>query len=120
MSHNGRTARASYGIAVPHLRVDALPAPELLLGLSSEGVMLDGHKVKVIVFLQEHKSDRALELRRGIEHPFFYTPLSRIYYFAPVPWHVYMFAFHGTAILLLFEEAKKYYRRKGYTLQFLG
>jgi sodium/potassium-transporting ATPase subunit alpha len=51
---------------------------------------------------------------------FFYTPLSRIYYFAPVPWHVYLFAFHGTILLGAFEEGKKYYRRKGYALEFLG
>ncbi len=51
---------------------------------------------------------------------FFYTPLAGIYYFAPVPWHVYLFAFHGTALLLLFEETKKYFRRKGYPLEFLG
>jgi magnesium-transporting ATPase (P-type) len=51
---------------------------------------------------------------------FFYTPLSRIYFFAPVPWHVYFFAFHGTILLIGFEEVKKYYRRKGYALEFLG
>jgi magnesium-transporting ATPase (P-type) len=51
---------------------------------------------------------------------FFYSPLARIYYFAPVPWHVYLFAFHGTALLLAFEEIKKYYRRKGHPLEFLG
>ena len=51
---------------------------------------------------------------------FFYTPLAKIYYFAPVPWHVYLFACHGTVILLMFEEIKKYYRRKGYPLEFLG
>ena len=51
---------------------------------------------------------------------FFYTPLSRIYYFAPVPWHVYLFAFHATFLLLAFEEIKKYYRRKGHPLEFLG
>jgi len=51
---------------------------------------------------------------------FFYTPLAEIYYFAPVPWHVYLFACHGTVILLLFEETKKYYRRKGSPLEFLG
>jgi magnesium-transporting ATPase (P-type) len=51
---------------------------------------------------------------------FFYTPLSRIYFFAPVPWHVYVFAFHGTALLLGFEEIKKYFRRRGYPLEFLG
>lgn len=51
---------------------------------------------------------------------FFYSPLSRIYYFAPVPWHVYLFALHGTILLLAFEELKKYYRRKGYPLEGLG
>ena len=51
---------------------------------------------------------------------FFYTPLSTIYYFSPVPWHVYLFAFHGTGLLFVFEEIKKYYRRKGHPLEFLG
>jgi magnesium-transporting ATPase (P-type) len=51
---------------------------------------------------------------------FFYSPLSRIYYFAPVPWHVYLFAFHGMVLLLVFEEVKKYYRRKGFALDILG
>jgi sodium/potassium-transporting ATPase subunit alpha len=51
---------------------------------------------------------------------FFYTPLSRIYFFAPVPWHVYLFAFHGTVLLIGFEELKKHYRRKGYALESLG
>ncbi|HTM08735.1 MAG TPA: HAD-IC family P-type ATPase [Verrucomicrobiae bacterium] len=51
---------------------------------------------------------------------FFYTPLAKIYFFAPVPWHVYVFAFHGTALLFLLEEIKKYYRRRGYPLEFLG
>ena len=51
---------------------------------------------------------------------FFYTPLAKIYYFAPVPWHVYLFACHGTIVLVIFEEVKKYYRRKGFPLDFLG
>jgi magnesium-transporting ATPase (P-type) len=51
---------------------------------------------------------------------FFYTPLSAIYFFAPVPWHVYLFACHGTVFLFVFEEVKKYYRRKGYKLDYLG
>jgi magnesium-transporting ATPase (P-type) len=51
---------------------------------------------------------------------FFYTPLSAIYYFAPVPWQVYLFAFHGTVMLFAFEEVKKFYRRKGYALEILG
>jgi hypothetical protein len=53
-------------------------------------------------------------------HLFFYTRLSRIYFFAPVPWHVYLFAFHGTILLIAFEEVKKYYRRQGCSLEFLG
>jgi magnesium-transporting ATPase (P-type) len=53
-------------------------------------------------------------------YAFFYTPLAQIYYFAPVPWHVYLFAFHGTVLLFAFEETKKYYRRKGHRLECLG
>ena len=52
-------------------------------------------------------------------HPL-YTPLADIYYFAPVPWHVFLFAFHGTALLLTFEETKKHFRCKGHALEFLG
>ncbi len=51
---------------------------------------------------------------------FIYSDLSDIYFFKPVPMHVYAFAFHGTALLLIFEEIKKYYRRKGKNLEFLG
>jgi sodium/potassium-transporting ATPase subunit alpha len=50
----------------------------------------------------------------------FYTPLSHLYFFAPLPWHVYLFAFHGAVLLLLFEESKKYFRRHGRSLTFLG
>jgi sodium/potassium-transporting ATPase subunit alpha len=53
-------------------------------------------------------------------YAFIYTPLAKIYYFAPVPWHVYLFALHGTVLLLAFEETKKYYRRRGYALAILG
>ena len=59
-------------------------------------------------------------LELSLCYVFFYTPLSAIYYFAPVPWHVYLFAFHGTILLFTFEEVKKCYRRKGYKLEFLG
>ncbi len=51
---------------------------------------------------------------------FFYSPLSEIYFFAPVPWHVYCVALIGPAVLLIFEETKKYFRRRGYALEFLG
>ena len=56
----------------------------------------------------------------ALAHVFIYSPLAKIYYFAPVPWHVYLFAFHGPFLLFGFEETKKYYRRKGYPLEFLG
>jgi hypothetical protein len=51
---------------------------------------------------------------------FFYTPLADVCYFALVSWQVYLFACHGTVILFTFEEVKKYYRRKGFPLKFLG
>jgi sodium/potassium-transporting ATPase subunit alpha len=50
----------------------------------------------------------------------FYTPLAEVYFFAPLPWHVYLFAFHGAFLLLAFEETKKYFRRRGHSLDFLG
>jgi magnesium-transporting ATPase (P-type) len=50
----------------------------------------------------------------------FYSPLSKMYFFEPVPWHVYLFAFHGTVLLLAFEEGKKYLRRRGYKLRALN
>lgn len=51
---------------------------------------------------------------------FIYTDLSGLYFFKPVPWDVYLFAIHGTLLLLTFEELKKYFRRKGKNLEFLG
>jgi sodium/potassium-transporting ATPase subunit alpha len=64
--------------------------------------------------------DLGILFELGLCYLFFYTPLAPIYYFAPVPWHVYLFAFHGTVLLIAFEEVKKYYRRKGRSLDFLG
>jgi len=64
--------------------------------------------------------DLGILIELGLCYIFFYTPLADIYYFAPVPWHVYLFAFHGTALLLAFEEIKKHFRRKGHELEFLG
>ena len=29
-------------------------------------------------------------------------------------------SFHGTILLVIFEDVKKYYRRQGYSLEFLG
>lgn len=43
---------------------------------------------------------------------FFYTDLSSVYYFAPIPIHVYLFAFHGTVVMVIYSEIVKYFRRK--------
>jgi hypothetical protein len=43
---------------------------------------------------------------------FFYSGLHSIYFFEPVPWHVYLFAFHGTVFLIGFSEVKKYFIRR--------
>ncbi|HZH83152.1 MAG TPA: cation-transporting P-type ATPase, partial [Phototrophicaceae bacterium] len=51
---NQKTERYSYignGIAVPHVRLDNLSAPELILGLSPEGLTLNNDKVQVVLFL---------------------------------------------------------------------
>ncbi len=53
-------------------------------------------------------------------YAFFYTDLGKVYYFEPVAWHVYLFAFHGTVLIIAFEETKKYFRRRGHALEFLG
>ncbi len=51
---------------------------------------------------------------------FFTTDLRHVYYFAPLPWDVVLFAFHGFFVMLGFEETKKYFRRRGHALEFLG
>jgi hypothetical protein len=71
-------------------------------------------------FISNPLIDLGILFELALCYLFFYTPIAEIYYFAPVPWHVYVFAFHGTVLLLLFEEIKKYYRRRGYGLDFLG
>ena len=71
-------------------------------------------------FISNPLIDLGILLELALCYVFFYTPLAEIYYFAPLPWHVYLFAFHGTVLLFIFEEAKKYYRRNGYRLEFLG
>ena len=55
-----------------------------------------------------------------LSYAFIYTDLRHVYFFKAVPWHVYLFAFHGMILLLVFEETKKYFRRKGYLLEWLG
>ena len=49
-----RSERYSYigtGIAMPHLRVDNLAEPELLLGLSPNGLTFNDHQVNLIILL---------------------------------------------------------------------
>jgi magnesium-transporting ATPase (P-type) len=83
------------------------------------GGVLDRHPV-LLNLVSNPLIDLGVIAALGLCVLFFYTPLVRIYYFAPVPWHVYVFAFHGTLLLLAFEEAKKYLRRRGLALEFLG
>ena len=80
---------------------------------------LERHYI-IFNFVSNPLIDLGIFLELALCYVFFYTPLSEIYYFAPVPWHVYLFAFHGTVLLIIFEEIKKYYRRKGHRLEFLG
>jgi magnesium-transporting ATPase (P-type) len=80
---------------------------------------LDRHPV-ILNFVSNPLIDLGILFELFLCYLFFYTPLSAIYYFAPLPWHVYLFAFHGTVLLLVFEEAKKYYRRRGHALELLG
>jgi len=74
----------------------------------------------VFNFVSNPLIDLGILFELALCYSFFYTPLAKIYYFAPVPWHVYLFAFNGMVLLFVFEEVKKYYRRKGYKLEFLG
>ena len=39
------------GVAVPHLRIDQLPAAELILGISPGGISFNQHKVHIVLFL---------------------------------------------------------------------
>ena len=66
------------------------------------------------------RSDLGILFEVALCWAFFYTGLSHLYYFAPVPWPIYLFALHGTLLLFAFEEAKKYFRRRGFRLDFLG
>lgn len=48
---NERYSYLGDGIAVPHLRIDNLAAPELILGLSPEGLSLNDHKINIVLLL---------------------------------------------------------------------
>lgn len=39
------------GVAVPHLRIDNLAAPELILGISPQGLSFNGHKIHIVLLL---------------------------------------------------------------------
>ena len=39
------------GVAVPHLRIDQLPAAELILRISAKGISFNQHKVHIVLFL---------------------------------------------------------------------
>ncbi len=39
------------GIAVPHLRIDHLAAPELILGISRDGLFLNHHEIQIVLIL---------------------------------------------------------------------
>ena len=48
---NERYSYLGHGIAVPHVRIDHLAAPELILGLSAEGLSFNNHRIKIILLL---------------------------------------------------------------------
>ena len=48
---NERYSYIGDGIAVPHLRIDNLAAPELILGLSPDGLSFNDHKINVVLLL---------------------------------------------------------------------
>jgi sodium/potassium-transporting ATPase subunit alpha len=76
---------------------------------------LDRHYI-ICNFVSNPLIDIGIIFALALCYLFFHTPLARIYYFAPVPWHVYLFACHGTVLLFTFEEAKKYRRRRRETI----
>jgi magnesium-transporting ATPase (P-type) len=102
--------------------VDGLKAPRPGIAgavLSRLGEFFEAHPVS-LNFLSNPIILGGIAFELGLCGLLFYTPLSRIYFFAPPPWQVYLFAFHGTVLLFLFEEVKKWYRRRGHPLELLG
>ena len=49
--HNERFSYIGDGIAVPHLRIDNLAAPELILGISRDGLFFNDHQIKIVLIL---------------------------------------------------------------------
>ncbi|MBI4444750.1 MAG: HAD-IC family P-type ATPase [Acidobacteria bacterium] len=74
--------------------------------------LLEQHPV-VLNFISNPLIDLGIFVELMLCYVFFYSPLAKVYFFAPVPWHVYLFAFHGTLLLFVFTEIQKLYRRKG-------
>lgn len=87
--------------------------------MESAGLFLDRHPI-LLNFISNPLIDLGILFEVALCWAFFYTGLSHLYYFAPVPWPIYLFAFHGTLLLFAFEEIKKYFRRRGFRLDFLG
>jgi len=125
-------ARAFFALSASLL---ALPFKFLWLALLHAAVKLEDRVIVPFTawlsrFLQRHYvlynfiSNPLIDLGILFElvlcYVFFYSPLAKVYYFAPVPWHVYLFAFHGMFLLLAFEEVRKYYRRKSLVPGMLG
>ena len=48
---NERYSCIGHGIAVPHVRIDHLAAPELILGLSPEGLSFNNHRINIVLLL---------------------------------------------------------------------
>jgi sodium/potassium-transporting ATPase subunit alpha len=99
--------------------LERIERPVIVPFTASLAHFLERHYI-IFNFISNPLIDLGIVFELVLCYLFFYTPLANIYYFAPVPWHVYLFAFNGTLILFAFEEIKKYYRRKGHQLEFLG
>ena len=48
---NERYSCIGHGIAVPHVRIDHLAAPELILGISPEGLSFNNHRINIVLLL---------------------------------------------------------------------
>ena len=128
-------ADAARALGAMSLRLAALPfrivGASLLRGLATiEPVLVRPVLGGLARFLERHPVmlnlvsnplvDLGIVFELGLCWFFFEGPLARTYGFAPVPVAVYLFAFHGTLLILAFEEAKKALRRRGHALEILG
>ena len=53
----------SQGIAIPHLRIDHLPAAELILGISPAGIVFNNHTVNIVLFISTPAEQPAQHLQ---------------------------------------------------------